>query len=272
MSYKLCNLANGPQHFIWPATTCTEWPVAVHRKLKVWPWPFRRCSLFGDYCLHFINFCDFLRRGYVECWLPFGYWLLHTAYMAPFYRAMECNGMALSSLVLMQTVDVVFEHCFGKFCFFVCFCVLSIFSWMNLVVITRAVNCLERLHLWNDLLLYVEWDGMLNHIQSVSKFLHTVPHLIILTISDWAEYLPSAHGAVIRDWYVIPCLCLCRRLHSTTSSSHMRVVNHNWPATKQHLHPQSVVEISHHSVLSGDRIRQRRTSSGSRHKDTNQCL
>ena len=41
--------------------------------------------------------------------------------MAPFYRAMECNGMALSSLVLMQTVDVVFEHCFGKFCFFCMF-------------------------------------------------------------------------------------------------------------------------------------------------------
>jgi len=30
----------------------------------------------------------------------------------------------------------------------------------------------------------------------------------------------------------------------------MRVMNHNWSATKQRLHPQSVVEISHHSVLS----------------------
>ena len=30
--------------------------------------------------------------------------------------------------------------------------------------------------------------------------------------------------------------------------------------TKQHLHPQSVAEISRHSVLSGDRIRQCRTS------------
>jgi len=57
-----------------------------------------------------------------------------------------------------------------------------------------------------------------------------------------------------------------------TSSSRMRVMNHNWSATKQHLHPQSVADISRHSVLSGDRIRQCGTSSGSRHKDTDQCL
>ena len=52
-----------------------------------------------------------------------------------------------------------------------------------------------------------------------------------------------------------------------SSSSRMRVT-----ATKQRPHPQSVAEISHHSVLSGDRIRQCETSSGSRHKDTDQCL
>ena len=52
----------------------------------------------------------------------------------------------------------------------------------------------------------------------------------------------------------------------------MRVINHNWSATKQRLHPQSVAEISRYSVLSGDRIRQCETSSGSRHKDTDQCL
>ena len=57
-----------------------------------------------------------------------------------------------------------------------------------------------------------------------------------------------------------------------SSSSRMRVIYHNWSATKQRLHPQSVAEISHHSVLSGDKIRQCETSSGSRHKDTDQCL
>ena len=36
----------------------------------------------------------------------------------------------------------------------------------------------------------------------------------------------------------------------------MRVIYHNWSATKQRPHRQSVAEISHHSVLSGDRIRQ----------------
>ena len=33
----------------------------------------------------------------------------------------------------------------------------------------------------------------------------------------------------------------------------MRVINHNWSSTKQRLHPQSVAEISRHSVLSGDK-------------------
>jgi len=32
-------------------------------------------------------------------------------------------------------------------------------------------------------------------------------------------------------------------------------MNQNWSATKQRLHPQSVAEISRHSVLPGDRIR-----------------
>jgi len=45
----------------------------------------------------------------------------------------------------------------------------------------------------------------------------------------------------------------------------------NWSATKQRLHPQSVAEIRRHSVLSGDRIWQCETSSGSRHKDTDHC-
>ena len=56
------------------------------------------------------------------------------------------------------------------------------------------------------------------------------------------------------------------------SSSRMHVINHNWSATKPRLHPQNVAEISRHSVLSGDRIRQCGTSFGSRHKDTDQCL
>jgi len=41
----------------------------------------------------------------------------------------------------------------------------------------------------------------------------------------------------------------------------MRVIYHNWSAMKQRPHPQSVAEISHHSVLSGGRIRQCETNS-----------
>jgi len=40
-------------------------------------------------------------------------------------------------------------------------------------------------------------------------------------------------------------------LYWRPSSSRMRVINHNWSATKQRLHPQSIGEISRHSVLSG---------------------
>ena len=60
--------------------------------------------------------------------------------------------------------------------------------------------------------------------------------------------------------------------NDNSSSSRMRFMSHNWSPTKQRLHPQSVAEISHHLVLSGDRIRQCETSSGSHHKDTDQCL
>ena len=43
-------------------------------------------------------------------------------------------------------------------------------------------------------------------------------------------------------------------------------------ATKQHLHPQSVAEISRHSALTGDRIRQCGTSSGTRHKEQDKAI
>ena len=72
------------------------------------------------------------------------------------------------------------------------------------------------------------------------------------------------------------CKGCCTKFTSTfftaASASRMRVIYHNWSAMKQRPHPQSVAEISHHSVLSGGRIRQCETSSGSRHKDTDQYL
>ena len=50
------------------------------------------------------------------------------------------------------------------------------------------------------------------------------------------------------------------RSTSASSSSRMRVIDHNCSATKQRLHPQSVPGISRHSVLSGtgfDNVRHR---------------
>ena len=47
---------------------------------------------------------------------------------------------------------------------------------------------------------------------------------------------------------------------TSSSSSRMRVIYHNWSAMKQRPHLQSVAEISRHSVLSGDRIQQCETT------------
>ena len=49
-------------------------------------------------------------------------------------------------------------------------------------------------------------------------------------------------------------LCTTEKDRRESSSSRMRVIYHNWSATEQRPHPQSVAEISRHSVLSGDRI------------------
>jgi len=52
------------------------------------------------------------------------------------------------------------------------------------------------------------------------------------------------------------CLKISTHFSTSSSSSRMRVMNHNLSATKQRLHPQSVAEMNRHSVVSGDRIRQ----------------
>jgi len=75
-------------------------------------------------------------------------------------------------------------------------------------------------------------------------------------------WLKRHHYDIITQEYLV---CYCSRpiyvLHSDTvsgkiepldilrSSSRMRVMNHNWSATKQRLHPLSVAVISRHSVL-----------------------
>jgi len=58
---------------------------------------------------------------------------------------------------------------------------------------------------------------------------------------------------------LICCCYVFSFMFSSSSSSRMCVMNHNWSATKQRLHLQSVAEISRHSALSGtgfDNMRQ----------------
>jgi len=69
------------------------------------------------------------------------------------------------------------------------------------------------------------------------------------------------------EWWIYHTDCensfrMCLLVSIQYSSSRMRVMSRNWSATKQRLHPQSVAEISRHSVLSRDGIRQCETSSG----------
>jgi len=92
---------------------------------------------------------------------------------------------------------------------------------------------------------------------------------------SWSCHIPGCNNCIRHfENRFSPCFIIFVFLiqFGYSFSSRMRVIYHNWSATKQRPHPQSVAEISHHSVLSGDRIRQCETSSGSRHKDTDQCL
>ena len=79
--------------------------------------------------------------------------------------------------------------------------------------------------------------------------------LVLLGVCSFYRVMRSV------DYVVTKCLSI-RQMPIFCSSSRMSVINHKWSATKQRLHPQSVAEISRHSFLSGDRIRQCATRLG----------
>ena len=110
---------------------------------------------------------------------------------------------------------------------------------------------------------------MTNAEADVSSFLRTM--WLLLPVEMYRLHWQKQSGKVATTMYWETFETTCKYFFRT-SSSRMRVIYYNWSATKQRPHPQSVAEVSHHSVLSGDRIRQCETSSGSRHKDTDQCL
>ena len=83
------------------------------------------------------------------------------------------------------------------------------------------------------------------------------------SVSLWRDPDDVSHCWILSpdktEWRLISAtLCRWRRcfVADQSSSSRMRFMSHNWSATKQRPHSQSVAEISHHSVLSADRIRQ----------------
>ena len=64
------------------------------------------------------------------------------------------------------------------------------------------------------------------------------------------------HHIIINKLIIVACsrgltACIIVNYLAESSSSRMRFMSHNWSATKQRLHPQSVAEISRHTVLSG---------------------
>ena len=102
-----------------------------------------------------------------------------------------------------------------------------------------------------------------NHV--LTRWLHTATYR--------PENTSTCHPQCNTITYILEYShCFYRVSGQQSSSSSSRIMNHNWSAKKQRLHPQSVADISRHSALSGDRIWQCETSSGSRHKDTDQCL
>ena len=98
----------------------------------------------------------------------------------------------------------------------------------------------------------------------------------IITCAQWITIFSGYRACITRDCERSRCLAnitlsenhQCRMpIIQSSSSSRMRVMNHNWSARKQRLHLQSAAGISRHSVLSGDRIRQFGASSESHCKD-----
>jgi len=103
------------------------------------------------------------------------------------------------------------------------------------------------------------------HIHCIAT--HSEPHLLIIHCIATGRHIQShTYSSFTAVGYqlayeIITEMCLhCTNVSRTTkvteqsrhsSSSRMRVINHNWSAMKQRPHPQSVAEISRHSVLSG---------------------
>ena len=66
--------------------------------------------------------------------------------------------------------------------------------------------------------------------------------MFLLCLSRCLNVVPCQHGLTLTGDESVTYMLL-------SSSSRMHVINHNWSAMKQRPHPQSVAEISRHSIL-----------------------
>ena len=129
----------------------------------------------------------------------------------------------------------------------------------------RSTECTSSFVLFFYFLFFFFLLGLLCLLWWINVFIIDIKFIVVMTPQQCT--MKEQMGNYIGN----NCTPVLSKFTSSSfSSSRMRVMKHNWSATKQHLHPQSVAEIRHHSVLSGDRIRQCETSSGSHHTD--QCL
>jgi len=101
-------------------------------------------------------------------------------------------------------------------------------------------------------------DGVILCMYSYKICMQPQPVLILPTHRGMLQAESTCMPGSVPRWFTHPNMIT--HAGTSSSSSGMRVINHNWSARKHHLHLQSVARISCHSALSEDRIRQRWTS------------
>jgi len=143
-----------------------------------------------------------------------------------------------------------------------CWCIFVTLASTCILAVVKCWQKLWRLNLTDLIVLPFSWRWIANNCRLQLYICYSGLAFCLFPL------YPKSHTINIENNAKYRCCFIWRQ----SSSSRMRVINHNWSATKLRLHPQSVAEISCHSVLSGDRIQQCEKLSGSRHKDTDQCL
>ena len=159
-----------------------------------------------------------------------------------FHRILERNGLTKRIAISISRICVPMHD---KNCVFCCNTstaqsAIRRRNRSNYWSFSRALSFVKPMNShnsWNKILIKILLDEV---VSSSLRWMHCMTYMSQTANSSMTTLSRHAHSAP--HW---------------SSSSRTCVMNHNWSATKQHLHPQSVAEISRHSGLSGDRIRHR---------------